>query len=70
MTLQALLVSKDDNSADILSRVLAGFGVAVERFSESEIALHRLAEQRFDSLIVDLPRNYCKASASQRRACW
>jgi CheY-like chemotaxis protein len=53
MTLQALLVSKDDNSADILSRVLAGFAVAVERFSEPEIALHRLSEQRFDSLIVD-----------------
>jgi CheY-like chemotaxis protein len=53
MTLQALLVSKDDNSADILSRTLAGFAVAVERFSEPEIALHRLAEQRFDSLIVD-----------------
>jgi len=53
MTLQALLVSKDDNSADILSRTLAGFAVAVERFSEPEIALQRLAEQRFDSLIVD-----------------
>jgi len=53
MTLQALLVSKDDNSADILSRTLAGFAVAVERFSEPEIALQRIAEQRFDSLIVD-----------------
>ena len=53
MTLQALLVSKDDDAADVLSRVLAGFGVAVERFSETEIALHRLGEQRFDCLIVD-----------------
>jgi len=53
MTLQALLVSKDDNSAEILSRVLASSGVAVERFSDPEIALHRLAEQRFDSLMVD-----------------
>jgi CheY-like chemotaxis protein len=53
MTLQALLVSKDDDAAEVLSRVLAGFGVAVERFSETEIALHRLGEQRFDSLIVD-----------------
>ena len=53
MTLQALLVSKDDDAADVLSRVLAGFGVAVERFSEPEIALERLAEQRFDCLIVD-----------------
>ena len=53
MTLQALLVSKDDAAADVLSRVLASFGVAAERFSEIEIALQRLGEQRFDSLIVD-----------------
>lgn len=53
MALQALLVSKDDDSAEVLSRVLAGFGVAVERFSEAEFALHRLGEQRFDATIVD-----------------
>lgn len=53
MTLQALLISKDDNATNVLSRVLASFGVAVERFSEPEIALHRLGEQHFDSLIVD-----------------
>jgi hypothetical protein len=32
---------------------LASFAVAVERFSEVEIALQRLGEQRFDGLIVD-----------------
>lgn len=53
MTLQALLVSKDDYSTEVLSRALANFAVAVERFSEPEIALHRLSEQRFDCLIVD-----------------
>jgi len=53
MTLQTLLVSKDDDSAEVLSRVLASFAVAVERFSEVEIALQRLGEQRFDGLIVD-----------------
>jgi DNA-binding response OmpR family regulator len=53
MTLQALLVSKDDYSAEVLSRALANFAIAVERFSEMEIALHRLTEQRFDCLIVD-----------------
>jgi CheY-like chemotaxis protein len=53
MSLQALLVSKDDAAADVLSRVLAGFAVAVERFSEIEIASQRLAEHRFDCLIVD-----------------
>ena len=53
MTLQSLLVSKDDYSAEVLSRELANFAIAVERFSELEIALHRLGEQRFDCLIVD-----------------
>jgi DNA-binding response OmpR family regulator len=53
MTLQALLVSKDDYSAEVLSRALANFAMATERFSELEIALHRLGEQRFDCLIVD-----------------
>ena len=53
MTLQTLLVTKDDDSAELLCRVLAGFAVAVERFSEVEIAVQRLGEQRFDGLIVD-----------------
>jgi DNA-binding response OmpR family regulator len=53
MTLQALLVSKDDDAADILSRVLAGSGIAAERFSDPEVAQSRLGEQRFDALIVD-----------------
>lgn len=53
MTLHALLVSKDDYAAEVLSRALANFAVAVERFSEAEIALHRLGEQRFDNVIVD-----------------
>jgi DNA-binding response OmpR family regulator len=53
MPLQSLLVSKDDYSAEVLSRALANFAMALERFSEPEIALHRLGEQRFDCLIVD-----------------
>jgi CheY-like chemotaxis protein len=53
MTLQALVVSKDDNAADVLSRVLAGFGMAAERFSDCEIAQNRLREQRFEALVVD-----------------
>ena len=53
MTLQSLLVSKDDYSAEVLSRALANFAIAVERFSEPEIAQQRLGEQRFDCLIVD-----------------
>jgi len=53
MTLQALLVSKDDDAADVLSRVLAGSGIAAERFSDPEVAHSRLGEQRFDALVVD-----------------
>jgi FixJ family two-component response regulator len=53
MNLQALLVSKDDSAAEVLSRVLAGFGVAAERFSDAEVAVNRLGEQRFEELFVD-----------------
>jgi CheY-like chemotaxis protein/c-di-GMP-binding flagellar brake protein YcgR len=53
MNLQVLVVSKDDNASDVLSRALAGFGVGVERFSDPEVAQARLGEQRFDGLVVD-----------------
>lgn len=53
MNLQVLVVSKDDSAADILSRALATFGVAVERFSDPEVANTRLGEQKFDGLVVD-----------------
>jgi ActR/RegA family two-component response regulator len=53
MTLQALLVSKDDQSAEALTRAMAGFGVAVERSSDPEIAASRLAEHSFDTIVVD-----------------
>lgn len=53
MTLQALLVSKDDDAAEVLSRVLAEFSVAVERSSDPEVAVSRVSEERFDAVIVD-----------------
>lgn len=53
MTLQALLVSKDDQAAEALALVLANFGVAVERSSVPEVAVQRLEEQHFDQIIVD-----------------
>ena len=53
MTLQALLVSKDDLAAEALSLVLANFGVAVERSSAADVAVSRLEEQHFDQIIVD-----------------
>jgi len=53
MILRALLVSKDDLSAETLIQVLAQFGVAVDRSSAADVAMTRLAEEQFDQVIVD-----------------
>lgn len=53
MILQALLVTKDDATAEALIRILAQFGVAVDRTNVGDIALTRLAEDHFDQVIVD-----------------
>jgi CheY-like chemotaxis protein len=53
MNFLALLVSGDDSASEILGRVLPGFGIAVERFSDLAAAIHRLQELRFEALIVD-----------------
>src|SRR5713101_3999430 len=53
MILRALLVSKDDLSAETLIQVLAQFGVAVDRSSAADVAVTRLEEEQFDQVIVD-----------------
>src|SRR5260370_29188893 len=53
MVLQALLVTKDDLTAETLIHVLAQFGVAVDRSNAPDVALTRLAEERFDQVMVD-----------------
>jgi CheY-like chemotaxis protein len=53
MNLQALLVSSDDSAADVLGRVLSGFGVALDRSSDLETTMTRIQQQKFDALIVD-----------------
>jgi CheY-like chemotaxis protein len=53
MILQTLLVSKDDLTAETLIQVLAQFGVAVDRSSAADVAVTRLAEERFDQVICD-----------------
>src|SRR5215472_16711593 len=53
MNLQALLVSSDDSAADVLGRVLSGFGIATDRSSDPETALARIQQQKFDALVVD-----------------
>ena len=53
MTLQALLVSTDDSAADVLGRVLPGFGIALDRSSDPETTISRIQHQKFDALLVD-----------------
>jgi len=53
MNLQALLVSSDDAAADVLGRVLSGFGIALDRSSDPETTMTRIQQQKFDALVVD-----------------
>ena len=53
MNIQALLVSTDDEAADVLGRVLSGFGIALDRSSDPETTVARIQQQRFDALILD-----------------
>src|SRR5579872_770397 len=52
MTFQALLASKDDEAAAVLTPVLSGFGITAVCCSYSD-AICRLTEQKFDAVIVD-----------------
>jgi CheY-like chemotaxis protein len=52
MTLQALLVSADDEVAAVLEPVLSGFGLSLRSCGHLE-AIRKLTEQRFDAVIVD-----------------
>jgi CheY-like chemotaxis protein len=52
MTFQALLVSKDDESASTLTGVLSGLGVEAVRCGYSE-GICQLTEQHYDAVIVD-----------------
>jgi len=53
MILRTLLVSKDDPAAEALIKVLAQFGVVVDRSNAVDVAQTRLAEEQFDQVIVD-----------------
>jgi len=52
MTFQSLLVCKDEQATDVLTSVLAGFGLGVQCCGYPD-ALCRLTEQKFDAVIVD-----------------
>src|SRR5260370_36761630 len=53
MTVQALLVTRDDSASEILGRTLPTYGIAVERWSDPSTAIARLQQQKFDALVVD-----------------
>jgi hypothetical protein len=53
MTLQALLVSTDDQAAEVLGRVLPPFGIVMDRCSDPETTKTRIQQQKFAALIVD-----------------
>jgi DNA-binding response OmpR family regulator len=53
MNLQALLITGDSSAADVLGRVLSGYGISTDWLSDSETAMARLLQQRFDALVVD-----------------
>jgi CheY-like chemotaxis protein len=52
MTFRALLVSKDENAADVLTPVLSGFGVSTACCGYPE-GICRVTEEDFDAVIVD-----------------
>jgi CheY-like chemotaxis protein/c-di-GMP-binding flagellar brake protein YcgR len=58
MVSQALLVSKDDPTAETLIRVLAEFGVVVTRSNAIEVAVSRMSEAHFDQVIVDFDTDF------------
>ena len=53
MTLQALLVSTDDEAAEVLGRVLPDYGIALDRSSYPETSIARVEQQKFDALLLD-----------------
>jgi DNA-binding NarL/FixJ family response regulator len=67
MILQTLLVSKDELTAETLVQVLAQFGVGVSRSNAADVAVARLAEERFDQVIVDFDDP--EAASSVLEAC-
>jgi DNA-binding response OmpR family regulator len=66
MTLQALLVSSDDLTAEVLGRVLPPFGIAMDRCSDPETTRARIQQQKFDALIVDFDNPQMAEDVLQR----
>lgn len=54
MIFHALLVLTDDSAAELLQHVLADYQVESEHCSDLDAAALKLAEQRFDAVVVDV----------------
>ena len=74
MTLSSLLVCMDEAAVPVLRRVLEELGIQVELCPDKVRAAVRLAQERFDLLIVDCEEKSdvvsilqeCRSSASER----
>src|SRR6266576_804222 len=66
MTLQALLVSKDDETSALLGSVLCEFGLGVQCCGYLD-AICRVTEQKFDAVIVDYDDPHSAATALLKR---
>jgi DNA-binding response OmpR family regulator len=66
MILQALLVSTDDQAAEVLGRVLPPFGIVLDRCSDPEITKSRIQQQKFAALIVDFDNPEAAEEALQQ----
>src|ERR1700704_4464424 len=53
MTLTSLLVCADPRAVQVLSRILADLGIAVEHCSDPSAATLRLSAQHFDAILLD-----------------
>src|SRR5512133_4268417 len=62
MIFHALLVLTDDSTAERLRQILAEFQVESEYCSESHVASQKLAERRYDAVMVDLEDQSAAAS--------
>src|ERR1700753_1031209 len=53
MALSALVVSNDAEAVQVIGRILAERGVAVDHTIDMPVAIARAAEQRFAAIVVD-----------------
>ncbi len=58
MILQALLVSRDDLTAETLLQEMALLGIAANRSEAGDVAVARLGEEHFDLVVIDFDSDF------------